>query len=250
MRTLGIPTIRDRVVQGALKLILEPIFEADFQEGSYGYRPGRQAAEAIEKVSVAILQNKTKVIDLDLKSYFDNVRHHILFEQVAKRVDDDKIMHLLKQILKANTEKTSIVNLTKDQSFSFLGFDFRRVRSENGKWYPRKTPKIKKRTELLQKLKQEFRRLQTQPLDLVIYVINPIIRGWVNYYRIGNSMRCFNYIRDWVEKKVRRHLMKARQRRGFGWKRWSKDMLYRECGLFRDYHIQYYQPVKKVLPAR
>lgn len=57
-------------------------------------------------------------------------------------------------------------------------------------------------------------------------MINPIVRGWVNYYRIGNASRCFNYVRDWVEKKVRRHLMKARKRRGLGWKRWSKDWLY------------------------
>jgi RNA-directed DNA polymerase len=86
VRTLGIPTIRDRVVQGALKLIIEPIFEADFQEGSYGYRPEKQAAEAIERVSIAIIQSKTRVIDLDLKAYFDNVRHHILLEKVAKRM--------------------------------------------------------------------------------------------------------------------------------------------------------------------
>lgn len=70
VRILGIPTIRDRVVQGALKLILEPIFEADFQDGSYGYRPKRMPHEAVDRVSVAILQNKTRIVDLDLKAYF------------------------------------------------------------------------------------------------------------------------------------------------------------------------------------
>ena len=78
IRVLGIPTIRDRVVQGALKLILEPIFEADFQDGSYGYRPGRTAQDALHRVAVAITEGKTKVIDMDLKAFFDNVRHHIL----------------------------------------------------------------------------------------------------------------------------------------------------------------------------
>lgn len=72
-----IPCIRDRVVQGAVKLILEAIFDADFQSGSYGYRPKKTAAAAIEKVTVAAIKNMTRVIDVDLKSYFDTVRHDI-----------------------------------------------------------------------------------------------------------------------------------------------------------------------------
>src|SRR5271167_4876956 len=70
VRVLSIPAIRDRVVQGALKLILEPIFEADFQSGSYGYRPKRTAHEAVDRVARAIVQRKTRVIDIDLRSYF------------------------------------------------------------------------------------------------------------------------------------------------------------------------------------
>ena len=101
IRQLSIPAIRDRVVQGALKLILEPIFEADFQEGSYGYRPKRTAHEAIDRVAQSIVQGKTYVIDLDLRSYFDTIRHHVVLEKVARRVDDDEIMALLKAILKA-----------------------------------------------------------------------------------------------------------------------------------------------------
>ena len=80
LRVLSIPTIRDRVVQGALKLILEPIFEADFQAGSYGYRPKRSAHAAVARVAQAIARHKTRVVDLDLRAFFDNVRHHILFE--------------------------------------------------------------------------------------------------------------------------------------------------------------------------
>ena len=96
-----VPAIRDRVVQGALKLILEPIFEADFQPGSFGYRPKKSAHEAVERVAQAIV-HKTRVIDLDLRSYFDNVRHDRLLAKVAARVDDDDVMHLLKIMLKAN----------------------------------------------------------------------------------------------------------------------------------------------------
>jgi RNA-directed DNA polymerase len=105
VRTLSIPSIRDRVVQGALKLILEPIFEADFQPGSYGYRPKRTAREAVSRVAEAIVTEKTRIIDLDLRAYFDNVQHYLVLEKVAKRVQDDAVMRLLKMILKATGKK-------------------------------------------------------------------------------------------------------------------------------------------------
>ena len=105
VRVLSIPAIRDRVVQGALKLILEPIFEADFQSGSFGYRPKRTAHEAVARVARAIVEEKTRIIDLDLASYFDNVQHSLLLEKVARRVQDDAVMHLLKMILKATGKK-------------------------------------------------------------------------------------------------------------------------------------------------
>src|SRR3954467_12483816 len=101
VRVLSIPTIRDRVVQGAVKLILEPIFEADFQPGSYGYRPKRTAHQAVNRVAQAIVEEKTRIIDIDLRAYFDNVQHFLLLEKVARRVQDDAVMHLLKMILKA-----------------------------------------------------------------------------------------------------------------------------------------------------
>ena len=105
VRVLGIPAIRDRVVQGALKLILEPIFEADFQPGSFGYRPGRTAHEAVQRVAEAIVKCKTRVIDIDLRAYFDNVRHDLLLAKVARRVSDADVLHLLKMMLKASGAK-------------------------------------------------------------------------------------------------------------------------------------------------
>ena len=325
VRVLGIPAIRDRVVQGALKLILEPIFEADFKEGSYGYRPKRSAHAAVDRVAEAVVKSKTRVIDLDLMAYFDNVRHDILLEKVAERVNDDKVMRLLKLILKAggkrgvpqggvispllsniylnevdkmlerakevtrrgrftyieyarfaddlvilvdgfrkwewllkaaykrlvqefekldvqmNQDKTRIVDLTRDETFSFLGFDYRRVRTRRGVWGVRVTPKTEKRTALLRELKEVFRRHQSQPVDRIIYLINPILRGWVNYFRVGNSSECFGYIKDWVEKKIRRHLMRARKRHGFGWNRWSRAWFYETLGLFNDYEVRHYK---------
>src|SRR6266446_4294925 len=101
VRVLSIPAIRDRVVQGAVKLILEPIFEADFQPGSYGYRPKRTAQQAVNRVAQAIVEEKTRIIDIDLSAYFDNVQHYLLLEKVAQRIKDGAVMHLLKMIVKA-----------------------------------------------------------------------------------------------------------------------------------------------------
>ncbi len=323
-RPLGIPTIKDRVVQGALKLILEPIFEADFQDGSYGYRPGRKAHDAVDRVAKAIVQGKTTVIDLDLKSYFDNIRHHIVFEKVARRVNDDKVMHLLKLILRANGkqgvpqggvisplianlylneldqrlerlkeetrtkiyvqieyarfaddlvilvdghevwkelpglvmkavneeldkveveinhEKTKVVDLTKGEGFSFLGFDFRRVLSKNWKWRADRKPRMKSRVKLTQKISEICRRNRSRPVKELISKMNPVLRGWVNYFRVGNSAETFWCIRHWVEWKVRRHMMRARERRGIGWNKWDSQWLYDVLGLYNDYGIRYY----------
>ena len=101
-RRLGIPTIKDRVIQGAVKLILEPIFEADFHQSSFAYRPRRTAHQALDRVVHGLVQGLTRVLDVDLKSYFDNVRHHLLLQKLAKRVIDPEVLNLVKQILKAN----------------------------------------------------------------------------------------------------------------------------------------------------
>lgn len=105
VRGLKIPAIRDRVVEGALRLILEPIFEADFQPGSYGYRPGRKAHQALDRVREGLCKQLHQVIDLDLKSYFDTVRHDKLLYKIAERVNDDDIMWLCKRILEASGQR-------------------------------------------------------------------------------------------------------------------------------------------------
>ena len=332
VRVLLIPAIRDRVVQGALKLILEPIFEADFQPGSYGYRPKRTAHQAVDRVAGAIVQQKTCVIDLDLRAYFDTVRHHLLLGKVALRVHDDDVMRLLRLILRAsgkqgvpqggvispllsniyltevdrmlerakaatrygrydaveyarfaddlvilvdahprhawlrravpmrlrqelaklqvevNEDKSATVDLAQGESFGFLGFDFRRVRALGGARRPQFTPKLKKRTALLGKLRDIFRRFRSQPVDRVIELINPVLRGWVNYFAVGHSSRCFNFVQDWVEKKIRRHMGRARKRRGFGWTRWSRQWLYETLGLFNGYRVRRSSSLK-ALPA-
>ena len=98
------------MAQGALKLILEPVFEADFQPGSFGYRPKRTAHGAIKRVAEAVVQRKTRVLDFDLRAYFDNVRHDRLLEKVAQRVDDADVMHLLKASGKKGVPQGGVIS--------------------------------------------------------------------------------------------------------------------------------------------
>ena len=108
-----------------------------------------------------------------------------------------------------------MVDLRNGESFGFLGFDFRRVRSRWGRWRPLYTPQRTKRTALLRTLRDIFRRHQSQPVSGVVQRINPILRGWVTYFAVGQSSRCFSFIQNWVEIKLRRP-GRARWRRGSG----------------------------------
>ena len=104
-RPLGIPTIRDRVVQTAAKLVLEPIFEADFEDSAYGYRPNRGGGQAIKEVHRLICRGYTDVVDADLSGYFDSIPHADLLRSVARRVVDRHVLHLIKMWLKAPVEE-------------------------------------------------------------------------------------------------------------------------------------------------
>jgi len=305
---------------------------SNFQSGSYGYRPKRTAQEAVLQVDKAIREGKTRIIDLDLRAYFDSVQHYLLLEKVARRVQDAKVMRLLNLILKStgkkgvpqggvispclsnlylnevdrmlekartttrrgkythvqyarfaddmvilidshprndwlmkavdkrlreelaklrveiNEEKSRIIDLAKGGSFTFLGFEYRLVLGRNRKRRPQFAPKLKKRTALFAKLRQIFRQRVSQPVRTVIETINPILRGWVNYFRIGHSSQCFSKIRDWVEMKIRRHLMRARLRKGKGWKRWSSEWIYQVLGLYNDYRLRR-APFAKAVPV-
>ncbi len=159
---------------------------------------------------------------------------------VARRLHEE----LAKRQVEVNEDKTRTVELSKGESFGFLGFEFRRIRSVAGRWMPLHIPQRKKRTALQRKLKDIFKRSRSRPIEEVIAKINPILRGWVNYFAHGHSSRCFSGIRDWVEKKVRRHLGQARQRRGFGWKRWSRKWLYETLGLFGEYRVSHKRSTK------
>lgn len=325
-RGLKIPAIRDRVVQGALRLIIEPIFEADFQPGSYGYRPGRTARAALERVRDGLNRRLHQVIDLDLKSYYDTVRHDLLLSKLAKRIQDDDILRLCKLILKAggkrglpqgsvigplwanvflngvdtmleqaqattkqgiyesvrytrfaddtvvqvsnhpkarhwaekvekrlreelealdltiNEEKTRIVDFSAGEPFDFLGYTFRWVtsRKDPTKKMVLATPQKKKRTRFLGALKATMRRRLHVPVQEVITAeVNPRVKGWVNYFRWGNSGATLSYVRWRVEALVRRFASRQRPKRRGGrtWTSWRPDEIYGEWNLYSDYAV-------------
>ena len=334
-RRLGIPTIKDRVIQGAVKLILRPIFEADFHPSSFAYRPRRTAHQALDRVVHGLVQGLTRVLDVDLKSYFDNVRHHLLLQKLAKRVIDPEVLNLVKQILKANgkkgvpqggvlspllanlylneldhgmeeemgkrrregrwervvytryaddmvvlvdgypqwqphvamiekrleeelrkvqievnEEKTRVVDFGNGGSFGFLGFDFRAGRNRFGKRFVLRTPMRKKQSELIKRVSRVLKFSRHRKLKEVIEQIRPVIVGWVNYFRVGNSRRAFEWVRFEIMRKIRRFAMKQKGRPGCGWKRWSNEAIYKEWGLVNDYRVQYfYRSPGKVSPV-
>jgi RNA-directed DNA polymerase len=317
VRVISIPTIRDRVVQGALRLLLEPIFEADFSASSYGARPGRSAHEALAVVQRALFSGKHRVVDVDLESYFDTIRHDRILEKVARRVCDRKVLALVKQFLRStgrrgipqgsplspllanlalndldqaldrgggfltyvrylddmvvlvpnsnkgrrwadralerireeagaigvslNAEKTRLVTVTERGAvFAFLGFELRWKRSwRTGRGFPCATPRAKKVTEVLRTIRAELRRCRALPVRDAVARVNPIVRGWVNYFCVGNSAKAFSKVKFHVENQVRRFAARQRQRKGLGWERWSRVVVYETWGLFNDYRIVY-----------
>lgn len=326
VRGLKIPAIRDRVVQGAVRLILEPIFEEDFQPGSFGYRPGRSAHQALERVEVGLRKRLHQVIDLDLRSFFDTVRHDLMLTKIARRVRDDDLLWLCKRILKAsgkrglpqgsvigplwanvflddvdrileriqveakqgpyevvrytrfaddlvvlvdshpkarhwkarveqrlreelreldltvNEDKSRTVDFGAGEPFDFLGYTFRWVnqRKDPSKKMVLSRPQKKKRNEFLERLGEVMRRRLSMPVaKLVKQVVNPRVRGWVNYFRWGNAGRDLSYVAWQVDRKVRRFASRQRPKRrgGRSWTTWSTKDIYETWGLFRDYRV-------------
>ena len=141
--------------------------------------------------------------------------------------------------LQINTEKTKLLDLEKGESFSFLGFDFSCRRTRSGKWGVLQTPRAAARKRVLQRLREVFRVSRSQPVTTLIERINPVLQGWTTYFRRERGL-LLSYVRNWVEQKVRRHLMRARGRHGFGWKRWRRAFLYDRLGLFQDYQVRYW----------
>lgn len=322
-RPLSIPIIKDRVVQMALKIVIEPIFEAGFEDNSYGFRPKRSTQQAVLEIRKYLNYGLTKVIDADLEDCFGSIPHQELLDMIAKRIVDGKVLHLIKLILKVgvmeegqirkdetgtpqggvispllaniyldqmdkgwkslnknarliryaddlvimtkynaekifsklqtltialklklNTKKTRIVN-AEEESFDFLGYSFRKALNPTKEkrvtyFYP--SQKAEK------KIKEKVRRIvnPARPIKVeqVTRELNPVIRGWVNYYKIANSSKKFGKIKLYVANKVRKFMRRRRNKSGYGYKEYPDEYLYNKLGLYRDYSLSWTKAVR------
>jgi RNA-directed DNA polymerase len=289
LRPLGIPTVRDRVVQMAVKMVIEPLWEADFIETSYGFRPKRNAQQAIKAIRDNIHAGYKFVFDADLKKYFDTIPHDKLLKVLRERVCDQGILDLIKQWLKApvryedgkmeknvkgspqggvispllaniylhvfdraiirdggvyqqanirivryaddfvlmgqthyhrdilarirntlarmglelNEVKTKLLHTNKS-SLYFLGFEFRWVRSKfswRKGWYTDVRPSLKSRSKLFTTIRETLRTRGHWTIEWLIYKLNPILRGWMNYFVIPKV----SYVSE-TAKHVRYHM--------------------------------------------
>lgn len=317
-RPLSIPTIKDRVVQTALKLILEPIFEADFENCSYGFRPNRSAQEAAVEVRKLLNFGYKEVIETDIEDCFGSIPHRELLDMVAKRVVDGKILWLVKLFLKAgvmegkdrwtddkgtpqggvispllaniylnnidkgwrplnNTarliryaddlvimtkynsgrimaileeritrlklrlkqKKTRILN-AQEEAFDFLGYTF--IKALNRNKDKRTTyfyPSHKAENAIRRRIRQIVDYSRPVKVEQIVKELVPVLRGWVNYFRIANSSRKFGKIRFYTAQRIRKFMRRHAGKAGYGYKEYPDAFLYQKLGLYNDYRVSW-----------
>jgi len=316
-RPLSIPTIKDRVVQSALKLIIEPIFEADFEDCSYGFRPKRSARQAALEVRKLLNFGYKEVIETDIEDCFSSIPHRELLDMLAKRVVDGKILWLIKLFLEAGIMdglerwtdikgtpqggvispllaniylnnidkgwkplnncarliryaddlvimtkyhseetmaklkeivthlklrlkqgKTRILN-AEDEPFDFLGFTFIKAlkRGSKDKRITYFYPSHKAENAIRRKIRQIVDYRRPAKVEQLVKELTPVLRGWVNYFRIANSSKKFGKVRFYVAQRIRKFMRRRRQKAGYGYKQYPDTFLYPKLGLYNDYRV-------------
>jgi group II intron reverse transcriptase/maturase len=308
-RPLSIPTVRDRVAMAAAKIVLEPIFEADFLPSSFGFRPKRSTHQALEAVRMAANRGACWVLDADIKACFSEIDHEALIALVERRVVDRQMVKLLRSWLRAGVfeggvvsdveagtpqgspvspllanialhvldqawvasgwrmgtlvrycddfvvvcptreraeqardlaaeilagvglrlhpDKTKIVYLRRGQEgFDFLGFHHRMVESwkRPGRYYLQKWPSHRAMASIRAKIRERTPRgYASMDMAIVVENLNPVLRGWGNYFRYGNSSRKFNAIDSYVHQRIAKL---ASVKHGISGRNWTTRFTY------------------------
>lgn len=211
-RPLGIPVIRDRIVQTALLLIVEPIFETDFLNCSYGFRPERSCKDALEEIRENIEEGRTAIYDADLKGYFDTIPHDKLMACLKKRITDGAVLNLIQMWLNAPVEETD------DQGKKRI------FRPKQGTPQDRDLRGRAHRYLVIEPSKKAQRRERDRlremtdsgecykPVTDMIEEINGHLLGWANYFKYGYPRKTFRGVNRYVRQCLTRHLQRRSQR--------------------------------------
>ena len=203
-RPLGIPTVKDRVVQTAVCLLLMPIWEADFHPQSYGFRPKRRAHQAIDAIVQDVYAGYTEIIDADLSKYFDTIPHRELLRMVARRISDGSILRLIKSWLRA-----PVVEEDKDG----------------------------KRRESRMALRQQLRGIlnhwtQWKSISEVVTDANRVLRGWAGYFHYRNSTSVMVGLKRYSRQRLRRWIWRKHDCTHGLWKHSTDERLHFQYGLY------------------
>jgi len=251
LRPLGIPTIRDRIVQTAFLMVLEPIFEADFSASSYGFRPRKSAHDAVREIYKYLNWGCVEVYDVDLEKYFDSVDHGKLMKLLARRISDGQILHVIKQWLssgyieegqhrqsKKGTPQGGVISpLLANIYLNPVDQAFDRER----------LGAIEKGSIHLVRYADDMILLAQKNLDRGIALLQHCIGRLglcLNQEKtrrlrmeVGKSVDFLGFRFYYANKRVRHVLQRRKGRRGYGWGRIDSDYIYGHLGLFYDYGV-------------